>query len=500
MENELKLEKQRLREEKELNRLLKQKQRPKHKMYLWYLLLVLTLIYVIDEIISNLQGNLISEMSHSIFPDLFAQEGGAVLAAKPFNIVAAIAIAILAFSMFYKPLADKFGRKPFLVINTFGMGAAVAICSLARNAQTFWLYVVGFFMMRFFVTPDEQVVYIFETVDQNKRATTYSIIKGIAEFGLIFISLMRMGFLGSDIFGNNVAVEGYKNWRWIFLICAGTAALISLLALLLSRETDPYLDSRIEYLQKTPEQRRQEAEEQKLLRKNTQSGFFNGLAMVFKTKQLLFLCIATVLYASASSLITYYSTLVTHTYVDIFNRTDVAATGALNQALFVFPLTCGVITILYGFFSDKFGRKPILIALLSIVAVSFLLFIVGLLNDWNIFLLGAFIGLFLGGFWGAGDTLIMIASESAPTRIRVSAMTAHSLFFGMGQGISALLVIFVPTVRPELYCLIACLPLFVSSLVLVMLFVKETKDVNMEQVEMEFFKKKDEKEKENEVE
>ena len=311
---------------------------------------------------------------------------------------------------------------------------------------------------------------------------------------------MRMGFLGSDIFGNNVAVEGYKNWRWIFLICAGTAALISLLALLLSRETDPYLDSRIEYLQKTPEQRRQEAEEQKLLRKNTQSGFFNGLAMVFKTKQLLFLCIATVLYASASSLITYYSTLVTHTYVDIFNRTDVAATGALNQALFVFPLTCGVITILYGFFSDKFGRKPILIALLSIVAVSFLLFIVGLLNDWNIFLLGAFIGLFLGGFWGAGDTLIMIASESAPTRIRVSAMTAHSLFFGMGQGISALLVIFVPTVRPELYCLIACLPLFVSSLVLVMLFVKETKDVNMEQVEMEFFKKKDEKEKENEVE
>ena len=120
-----------------------------------------------------------------------------------------------------------------------------------------------------------------------------------------------------------------------------------------------------------------------------------------------------------------------------------------------------------------------------------MLFIVGLLNDWNIFLLGAFIGLFLGGFWGAGDTLIMIASESAPTRIRVSAMTAHSLFFGMGQGISALLVIFVPTVRPELYCLIACLPLFVSSLVLVMLFVKETKDVNMEQVEMEFFKKKD---------
>lgn len=499
MENSLRLEKQRLREEKELNRLLKQKQRPKHKMYLWYLLLVLTLIYIIDEIISNLQSNLISEMSHSIFPDLFTQPNGAVLAAKPFNVVAAIAIAILAFSMFYKPLADKFGRKPFLVINTFGMGAAIAICSLARNAGTFWLYIIGFFLMRFFVTPDEQVVYIFESVDQNKRATTYSIIKGIAEFGLIFISLMRMGFLGSDIFGNNTAGD-YNNWRWIFLICAGVASIVSLLALLFARETDPYLDSRIEYLSKTPEQRRQEAEEQRLLRKNTQSGFFNGLAMVFKTKQLLFLCVATVLYASASSLLTYYSTLVTHTYIDIFGQTSEAATAALNQALFIFPITCGIITISYGFFSDKFGRKPILIALLSIVTVSFLLFIIGLLNGWNIFLLGALIGLFLGGFWGAGDTLIMIASESAPTRIRVSSMTAHSLFFGMGQGISALLVIFVPAVRPELFCLIACLPLFVGSLVLVMLFVKETKDVNMEQIEMEFFIKKDKDNKENEAE
>ena len=135
MDNALKMEKQRLREEKQLNRLLKEKHRPKHKMYIWYLLLVLTLIYIIDEIISNLQSNLISEMSQSIFPDIFSSQGP-VEARRPFDLVALIAIAILAFSMFYKPLADKFGRKPFLVINTFGMGAAVAICSLGELSSS----------------------------------------------------------------------------------------------------------------------------------------------------------------------------------------------------------------------------------------------------------------------------------------------------------------------------------------------------------------------------
>ena len=49
MDNQLKLERQRAREQKQLARLQKEKARPKHKMYVWYLLLILTLIYIIDE-------------------------------------------------------------------------------------------------------------------------------------------------------------------------------------------------------------------------------------------------------------------------------------------------------------------------------------------------------------------------------------------------------------------------------------------------------------------
>jgi len=479
-------EKRSLREQKELAYLRKEKAKPKSKYYLWYLLLILALIYIVDEIISNLQGNLITDISHDIFPDVFGDgtHNAIISASKPLVLVNTFATFILALSMFYKPLADRFGRKPFLFINTLGMGVSIAICTLARNSGTFFFYIIGFFLMRFFVTPDEQVVYIFETVPKNRRATTCSIIKGIAEFGLVFISIMRMGFMGSDLFGNGEF--HYEQWRWVFLTAAIAAAVISLIALFFARETDPYLDSRIAYLEKTPEERLEDAKKQKLVLKKSQGGFFNGLISVFKSKQLLFICIATFLYTLASSFIGYYKTL-----MDAVTSNN---TVFSNRALFIFPFTCGVVTIIYGFISDKIGRKITLIGLLSISIIAFTLYGVGLNYNWNEFLLGALIGVFLGSFWASGDTFIMMAGESAPTRIRASAMTAHSLFFGIGQALSGVLVSILAglgTLNAVFVALAVTVPVLIASLVLLMIFVRETKNIEIEKVELEFVRKEE---------
>ena len=494
-------------EQKQLDRLLREKARPKGKYYIWYLLLILGLIYIIDEIISNLQSNLLNEISHSIFPDVFSGPKGIVEAAAPFVTIGGIATAIMAISMFYKPLADRFGRKPFLFINTLGMGLAIALCALARNSNTFVFYVLGFFLMRFFVTPDEQVVYIFETVPENKRATVYSIIKGIAELGLVLISVMRFTILKTDIFGNSGEFVEYQNWRYIFLICAGIAVVISFIALLFARETDPFLDTKIAYLQKTPEEREEENRKLRMHKGFKEIGFFRGLKLVLCSKQLLFLSIATLLYTAASSSISYYQTLITDAVVEAqtpwvgATAAASAATSSLNEALFIYPFTCAFITLTYGFISDRIGRKKISIVLLAITAISFSLFIVGLRLGWNFFVLGALIGLFLGSFWSAGDTYIMMASESAPTSLRVSAMTVHSLFFGLGQLISSLVVMsFIRPFQPDLYCLIATIPCFVGSLVVLILFVKETKGRKIDEIELDTSLLKDKKVEEDVVE
>ena len=51
-------ERRKAREGKELARLKKEKARPKNKVYFWYLLLILTLIYIIDECITNSPSSL----------------------------------------------------------------------------------------------------------------------------------------------------------------------------------------------------------------------------------------------------------------------------------------------------------------------------------------------------------------------------------------------------------------------------------------------------------
>ena len=475
----------------ELQRRLAQrdKNQKRSHAYIYYLIVILTLVYIIDEIISNLQTNLMPEMVASIFPDL-----GLVAGSKKFGLVSGIAIAMMAFSMFYKPLADRFGRKPFLVLNTLGMGAAVALCTLARNSGSFFVYWIGFFMLRFFVTPDEQVVYIFETVNEKHRATVYSLIKGVAEIGLVVIPLLRSLLFKVNLDGSGTE-SNPDNWRIIFLICAGIAFVVALFCLLFTKETDAFLDSRIAYLKKSDEEL--QAEKGFKNASKAQGGFFKSLAMVFQSKQLLFICIATAIYCAATSLVSYYSNLIENPILEGFktgiyateDAAQAAATAQLNKALFIFPFTCGALTLVYGFLSDKFGRKKVAVALLSLVTVAFVLFIVGNRYGWSIYLLGALIGIFLAGYWGTGDTYIMMIGESSPTNMRASAITANSLFFGIGQGLSTVLIMLVPEKNPDLFCLFISVPCFIISLALIMIFVKETKGIKIEDAGKELLEK-----------
>ena len=48
----------------------------------------------------------------------------------------------MALVPFYKALADKFGRKPFLVLNTLGMGVGMALAWWSPNMV---LYFIGHF-------------------------------------------------------------------------------------------------------------------------------------------------------------------------------------------------------------------------------------------------------------------------------------------------------------------------------------------------------------------
>ena len=453
-------EKALIRHQRELARLKKQQARPKRPIYLVYLLFILTVIYIVDEVATNCASALEDLLIRFFFPGETASVG-----ASNFSILSTVAVVLMVLSCFYKPLADRFGRKPFLVINTFGIAASMLVCSLSVYASNFFLYALGFILMKWFVTPDEQVVYIYETAPVKWRATTYGVIKGIAEFGLFLIPWLRKSFVS----------EVPDGARYIFLIIACIGAVATLLALFFARESDAYLNSRIAYLELSEEEK-EALRAKKMRNKKQQGGLIHALCYSFTNKQLLFILVATFLYTLARA--------VTEKYTAILNI-EQFSTDFITQAQFFLPLGAGVLTLVYGLFSDKIGRRITIIVMMALCTVFFALFVASFKLNWHPYLIGTFIGLYLAAYWGVGDTFLMMGGESAPTNLRASILSVQSLFYGLGQVISGVIVSiglrFIGEANTWLFLLILTIPCFLGSIFVMMFLIKETKGKDIEE-------------------
>lgn len=475
-------------ESRQLAYFKKQKARKKPKFYLWYMLLILTLIYIVDEVTTNLPNSLETELNVALFGYPFILQNGYSL--DQLNAVAFSGLTVpeaiykelsnglsllgtvklvanitLIASMFYRPLADRYGRKLFLFINTLGMAAALLIIFTANNI---WVYALGFFCLRFFVTPDQQVIYIFEIAPEKWRGTAASLTKGIAEFGLVFIWLLRKLFLSEAVI---------TSYRWIFLSIAIAAAVIALIALAFSRESDIFLDSRIAYLEQTPEQRAKDKASKDASK--AQGGFIAAIRYAMKDKQLRWIFIATAVVEIAYSCC--------NNYANVLNN-GILGVGALNQIQatevgFYFPFTCAAVTMAYGFVADKWGRKPTSILLLSLATLGFAFEFLALYFGWPLFTVGLFLGIVLGADWANGDIYAMMASESCTTNLRSSIMSVFSLFFGFGMvasmGITALLPVLIGKANISIGYFALAVPAWIISLIILSIKVKETKGADL---------------------
>ena len=106
-----KLKKQAERREKEIKKWEKEKLRPKKSFYFAYLVFVITLIYGTDEIASTI-GTL---MKTEIANDLLSKFGESSIGVL--DILSILVVPFQAIGLLYRPLADRWGRKKFLIIN-----------------------------------------------------------------------------------------------------------------------------------------------------------------------------------------------------------------------------------------------------------------------------------------------------------------------------------------------------------------------------------------------
>lgn len=458
-----------LRREKEIKKWEKQKARPKGRFYLPYLIFIISFIYLTDEVASQIGPLMKTEIANGLLAS-FGDSSVGIL-----DTLSMIAIPFQVLAIFYKPLSDKFGRKKFLVINTFGMGIAMFIIFLSNNIP---LYVIGTCIMQFFVPHDMQVVYIMESVPDKHRAKIYFAIKSFATMGIMLVPVLR-----------RTLMNDMSQWRIVFLVPAVIGLITSLVALLLARETDAFIDSRLRYLKMSEAQREEEKKSKD--RENAQGGIVNALKFVWSHKQLRWLYVASALTNLGYLITMYYQVIISYGYAGRYGEIteEILNSVSLNEvttALLFFPVGSAVVQLFVGIFGDWLGRKKAAIIMSAVCVASFLGFALGSSFGISPVLAGLFSGACIGSFWGAGDLNALMISESSPTNLRSSILSTQ--FFAMGVGIAFSYVVGIPLVTVlgnsaiGTICLFFAVPGFIAALIVMMKKTHDTTGVDLNTV------------------
>ncbi len=467
-----KLAKLSVRREKEILKWEKEKARPKKNLYFAYLVFIITLIYSTDEIASQI-GTL---MKTEIANDLLSKFGESSVGLL--DILSILVVPFQALGLLYRPLADRWGRKKFLIINTFGMSFAMLVIFLSNNL---FLYFVGACMVQFFIPHDMHVVYIMESSPSKHRARVYSSIKFVANMSVMLIPFLR-----------RMLMENASEWRNVYLIPALVGVVTSFIALATARETDSFIDSRLRHLRMSDEERR--AEKEKADAANAQGGLIPALKFAMKHNQLRWLYITSALANLGFIGTINYQVILTYGYAGNMASggkiteaiLDSVSTGEVTTALFMFPIGCAVSQVIMGFISDSKGRKTAAITTAVNCLIAFVTFTVGSSLAWNPYLVGFLCGASIGSFYSTNDVLIMMIGESAPTNLRSSAMSAQFIVTAAGVALSYVIGLPIITLAGNsatgIVSLSLLVPGFIAAFFSLVRKTNETKGIDMDTV------------------
>lgn len=474
MEQDLKLKKRKEKEAKELITIDKKLDKANRFMkFFWLTVIIVTIIYIVDEIASNMDGKFRTFVIFDLFQTgAFTKDNQAYSEAVTKMNVATIPIYLLFFLLpLYKMLADKFGRKLFIVLNTLGMGLGMMLCMIAQN---YIIYLIGFVITAFFTPNDAQVIYIMEVSPEKHRAKLCSITKGIA-----LLSVSLIGVLKSIFYDPN----DLSSWHMVFLVPVILAFVIGAVSIFLTYETPVFLRGRKAYLEKTDEQREQEKKEAEEKQKAT-GGIKGAFKYIIHTKQLRWIAIILLIFQVAVGVVGYENETM---------GAGIQPEGFNNTFHIIEPIVYAIFAFFSGFLSDWLGRKKscILFGVVGIIGeIGFIL--TAKLMDYSItqtVAMAIFNGLLYGGLWSLSDCLFLVMpSESTPTKIRASVGGLITYTGGVGKIIGLVVGILFVNIGANgigYLQIFTFVPVIIVSIILLAVKVKETKGIDMDNIEEE---------------
>ena len=468
------MDKREIRRQKEIQKWEKEKARPKQNTYFIWLVFVISLIYMTDEVASQIGTLMKTEIANDLLSS-FGESSVGML-----ELLSVVVLPFQGICMFYKPLADKWGRKKFLVINTFGMSFAMLLIFLSNNLL---LYFVGACMIQFFIPHDMHVVYIMETAPAKHRARVYSSIKFFANMGVLLVPFLR-----------RLLMHEASEWRNVYFIPSIIGLVCSFIALCYARETDAFIDARLRWLRMTDEERKLAKQEKRT--DAAQGGVLEALKFAFRHKQIKWLYITSAMVNIGFLLILEYQVIMTYGYANHYIQTGAYATlseaveaasiGPITTALFLFAVGSAVAQVLMGFICDAKGRKVAAIVMASLCVASFLGFFLGSNHGLAPAIVGFLCGACIGSYYSTNDVLIMMIGESSPTNLRTSTISSQYLVTGIGvilsYGVGLPLMTTLGNSAAGYIVLAMVVPGFIIALITLCIKTKDTTGIDMDTV------------------
>ncbi len=254
------------------------------------------------------------------------------------------------------------------------------------------------------------------------------------------------------------------------------------------KETPVYTEKRLQYLRSTEEERAAAAEAEKQAQekeKKNSISVWGAFKYIFTHKQTRAIAIVALIMA--------FSTGYTGKYQPMMQAG--LTQGAMNEAgyniiLMFYPVINGIFTMLGGFLTDSLGRKKSALILGLWAAFGLAIFAYGCMYPLNPWLIGFAYGVSIAGLWSISDMIyFVITSESTPTEIRASVVGSMQLVGMVGTGLNMVynnvVTMVAGSLRLPFVLTVAYLPLMAISLAIMMLRVKETKDVDLDNVQVD---------------
>ncbi len=453
-------------EHKEINRLKKMQNRSSGSKYFLVLLVLIAIVNILDEVTSNLTVSVQSSFVNEFFVNnpfmgkYYTFQDGLAL----HSTIGIFTYVLGIVTPFYKALADKWGRKPLFAISTLGMASGLLIIHLSTS---YIMFLVGFAIISFFMGHDIQIIYILEEAPDKHRAKIYSFLKSFGILGVILIPTLRDMLMGDDA----------TKWREIFLVPAVIGFIAVLLVVLFAKDTKVFINERIEYLSRPFADRQAEKEmkkQQKEAQRN-QSGVFNGVKYIFSNKDTKNLIISHIIFDSAMPAIALY-------FESSMHKVGMS-TSEITKALFMVPVVYASVTFISGFIADKLGRKATVTGFSFSCVLGYILFVAGILNGWNPYVIGFFAGLYQGSYWIGRDYMNVMMTEKVPTDIRASVVGAEGLLVIIGLALGYVAAVVGMMFFPIWWvCLAISVVTVTIAAIMFTVKVKETKGTNLDEI------------------